>query len=133
MMLNINGLAFQYLECTNLNLMQKLVKDVCNYWEQGNWSFSYIDSIARYGSKVFELSNNVKIKTDVLYLIMKVSISYNRWYAMRIVRNLFKDVMKDMELQTNLAMRLNEKRLNIITIFSGSEEFPPLINEIYKE
>lgn len=130
---NISDSAYQFLERTNLVLMQGLVKSVCNYWDQEGWPFSYIDLIADCGSKIFRLSNNVDIKADVLYLIMDLSIYYNRWYAMGVVRNLFNEVWTDLALQTSLAMKLNEKRLDINVIFTDEESFPPLISKIYKK
>lgn len=130
---NISDSAYQFLERTNLVLMQGLVKNVCNYWDQEGWPFSYIDLIADCGSKIFRLSNNVDIKADVLYLIMDLSIYYNRWYAMGVVRNLFNEVWTDLALQTSLAMKLNEKRLDINVIFTDEESFPPLISKIYKK
>lgn len=130
---NISDSAYKYLEETNLVLVQGLVKSVCNYWNQGGWPFSYIDLVADCGSKVFRLSDNAEIKADVLYLIMDLAIYYNRWYAMGVVRNLFKEVWSDVALQTSLAMKLNEERLNIDVIFSDGESLPPLINDIYKK
>lgn len=129
---NIGDSAYQYLEKTNLVLMQGLVKSICNYWDQGGWPFSYIDLIADCGSKIFGLSNNPEIKADILYLIMDLSIYYNRWYAMGTVRNLFNEVWTDVALQTSLAMKLNGKRLNIDVIFKDDAALPPLISNIYK-
>lgn len=130
---NISDSDYQYLERSNLVLMQGLVKSVCNYWDQGGWPFSYIDLIADCGSKIFRMSNNVEIKADVLYLIMDLSIYYNRWYAMGTVRNLFNEVRSDLSLQTRLAMKLNEKRLDIDVIFKDGTELPSLINKIYNK
>ena len=64
---------------------------------------------------------------------MDLSIYYNRWYAMGVVRNLFNEVWTDLALQTSLAMKLNEKRLDINVIFTDEESFPPLISKIYKK
>lgn len=130
---NISDSAYRYLEGTNLVLMQGLVKSICNYWDQGGWPFSYIDLVADCGSKIFRLSNDAEIKADVLYLIMDLAIYYNRWYAMGVVRNLFKEVWNDIALQISLAMKLNEEKLNIDVIFSDGESLPPLINDIYKK
>ena len=129
---NISDSAYQYLERENLVLMQRLIKNVCKYWNQGGWPFSYIDLIADCGSKIFRLSNNVEIKADVLYLIMDLSIYYNRWYAMGVARNLFNEVWSDLALQTSLAMKLNENKLDIDAIFTDGASLPPLINKIYK-
>lgn len=130
---NISDSAYQYLERANHVLMQGLVKSVCSYWDQGGWPFSYIDLIADCGSKIFRLSNNVEIKADVLYLIMDLSIYYNRWYAMGVARKLFNEVKADLALQTSLAMKLNEKKLDIDVIFTDGVSLPPLINKIYKK
>lgn len=112
--------------------MQGLVKSICKYWNQGGWPFSYIDLIADCGSKIFKLSDDVEIKTDVLFLITDLAIYYNRWYAMEIVRELFKDVRADVALQTNLAMRLSAEKLQLGVIFADEGALPPLIADIYK-
>lgn len=129
---NISDSAYQYLEKTHLVLMQDLVKSICNYWDQGDWPFSYIDLVADCGSKIFRLSNNAEIKADILYLIMDLAVYYNRWYAMGVVRNLFNEVWKDLALQTSLAIKLSEKELSIDVIFSDGEKLPPLIYDVYK-
>ncbi len=129
---NISAVTFRFFENTNLVLLQGLVKSICKYWNQGGWPFSYIDLIADCGSKIFKLSDDVEIKTDVLFLITDLAIYYNRWYAMGIVRELFKDVRADVALQTNLAMRLSAEKLQLGVIFADEGALPPLIADIYK-
>ena len=130
---NISDFDYQCLESTNLVLMKGLVNSICTYWNQGGWPFSYIDIITNSASRIFRLSNDVEIKADVLYLIMDLSIDYNRWYAMRVVKNLFNEVWNNPALQTSLAIKLNERKLRIDIIFADGEELPPMIEKIYKE
>ena len=67
-------------------LARELVQELCTYWYQSGWPFSYIDIIADLGEKIYTMSEDAKIKGLILYQIMDLAIAYNRWYAMRIVR-----------------------------------------------
>lgn len=77
-------------------------------WNQGGWPFSYIDLLVDCGSKIFKLSDDVEIKTGVLFLIT------------------------DLALQTSLAMKHSAKKLQLGVIFVDEEALPLLIADIYK-
>ena len=63
---------------------------------------------------------------------MDMAISYNRWYAMGIVRSLFADLANNISVQSELAIRLSKKRLNIYNIFESENQLPPMIRNVYQ-
>lgn len=130
---NISEYNYQFLEHDSLVLSRDLVKELCRYWDQTEWPFSYIDKIADLGEKIYTMSKDAEIKSSILYLIMDLAILYNRWYAMGTVRRLFNDLNSNISVQSELAMRLRENHLSIYNIFESENELPQMIKEVYQE
>lgn len=63
---------------------------------------------------------------------MDMAISYNRWYAMGTVRSLFADLINNISVQSELAIRLTRKRLNIYNIFESENQLPTMIRNVYQ-
>ena len=130
---NISEYNYQFLEHDSLVLSRDLVKELCRYWDQTGWPFSYIDKIADLGEKIYTMSKDAEIKSSILYQIMDLAILYNRWYAMGTVRRLFNDLNSNISVQSELAMRLRENHLSIYNIFESENELPQMIKEVYQE
>lgn len=129
---NISVANYQYLENDSLTLAKGLVQQLCEYWEQTGWTFTYIDSIADLGVKIYSMSSAPEIKSLVLYTIMELSIRYNRWYAMGKVKLLFGDVQSNILVQSDLALLLRKNKLSIFNIFDSENQLPQMIREVYK-
>lgn len=128
---NISLANYQYLENDSSTLTKGLVEQLCEYWEQTGWTYSYIDSIADLGVKIYNMSNEPDVKALILYHIMDLAIRYNRWYAMGRVKLLFDDVMTNIPVQSDLVMLLRKKKLSIYNIFDSESQLPKMIREIY--
>ena len=89
---NISVQNYEFLEYDSLVLTRELIEALCKYWNQAGWPFSYIDTIADLGEKIYSMSKDAEIKSLILYQIMDLAIYYNRWYAMGTVRRLFGDI-----------------------------------------
>lgn len=122
---------YELLEKDSLVLARELVQELCTYWYQSGWPFSYIDIIADLGEKIYTMSEDAKIKGLILYQIMDLAIAYNRWYAMRIVRKLFEDLESNIPVQTEVTTHLREHRLNVNSIFEPEYELPKMIRALY--
>lgn len=130
---NISIANYQYLEKDSLTLAKGLVEQLCEYWEQTGWTFTYIDSIADLGVKIYNMSNAPDVKALILYTIMDLSIHYNRWYAMGKVKTLFNDVISNVPVQSDLAMLLRRNKLSIFNIFDSESQLPIMIRKIYQK
>lgn len=130
--LNISPNNYEFLEYDSLVLARDLVQELCNYWDQSIWPFSYIDTIADLGEKIYNASRDAEIKSLVLYQIMDLAINYNRWYAMGTVRRLFSDLTNNISVQSELAIRLRKNRLNIYNIFESENQLPLMIRNVYQ-
>jgi serine/threonine protein kinase len=53
------------------------------------WGFSYTDSIGRQCSALFEYIDDPQIRADLLYCVVEVGVSHNRWFVVRIAQELF--------------------------------------------
>lgn len=130
---NISEHNYEFLERDSLVLARDLVQELCKYWDQSGWPFSYIDTIADLGEKIYTMSKVAEIKSLILYQIMDLAIYYNRWYAMGTVRRLFSDLTSNISVQSELAMRLRKNRLSIYNIFESENELPQMIRDVYQE
>lgn len=130
---NISVQNYEFLEYDSLVLTRELIEALCKYWNQAGWPFSYIDTIADLGEKIYSMSKDAEIKSLILYQIMDLAIYYNRWYAMGTVRRLFGDIASNISVQSELAIRLKKNRLSIFNIFESENDLPTMIKEIYKE
>ncbi len=129
---NISSSNYEFLENDSLILAKDLVQELCKYWNQSIWPYSYIDTIADLGEKIYNTSKNAEIKSLILYQIMDMAINYNRWYAMGTVRRLFADLTNNISVQSELAIRLTRNRLNIYNIFESENQLPIMIRNVYK-
>lgn len=126
---NITTQNFSRLENHSLELEKGLVQELCNYWEQALWPFSYIDIVADLGEKIYNMSSDAEIKSLILYQIMKMAIDYNRFHAMDVVVRIFaNDVKNNLTVQADLAIRLRNNPLDILK-FLEEGELPRLIRE----
>lgn len=129
---NISTQNYKFLEQDSLVLTKGLVVQLCEYWNQSGWPFSYIDTIADLVRKIYGMSDDAGIKSLVLYEIMDLSILYNRWYAMDIVKELFVDVFENIPVQAELATRLRRNKLEVFRIFGSEDELPRMIRSVYQ-
>lgn len=130
---NISEQNYAFIEQDSLDLTRDLVKALCEYWDQAGWPFSYIDTIADLGEKIYIMSMDAEIKSLVLYQIIDLAIYYNRWYAMGVVRRLFSDLKSNISVQSELAVRLRKNHLDILRIFESEDELPYMIKTVYCE
>lgn len=130
---NISVHNYKFLETDSLTLARNLVKELCRYWNEGLWPFSYIDNIADRGEKIYSMSQDAEIKALIIYTVMDLAIYYNRWYAMGTVRRMFYDSSSNISVQSELAMRLRNNRLDIYKIFESENELPQMIRELYRK
>lgn len=128
--INITGTKYNKFESTNDALAKKMVSSLIQYWDQPNWPFSYIDTIANTSSKLFIYSEDVTIKANLLYNLTKLSIEYNRWYAMKKVKVMLQELETDLSLKADFCQMLNANPLKLDIIFGGKENLPMSIKKI---
>ncbi|MST87435.1 serine/threonine-protein kinase [Lactobacillus porci] len=127
---NITGTKYDKFESTNDALAKKMVSSLIQYWDQPNWPFSYIDTIANTSSKLFIYSEDVTIRANLLYNLTKLSIEYNRWYAMKKVKVMLQDLETDLSLKADFCHMLNANPLKLDIIFGGKDNLPMSIKKI---
>ena len=118
----------------NINSSIRMIIDKCTMQNRED-RFSSIAELQNFINNVYSLlmgEDDLQQLDDALLRLSSHQVS-NDELAMGVVRNLFNEVWTDLALQTSLAMKLNEKRLDINVIFTDEESFPPLISKIYKK
>lgn len=130
---NINSSMYQYFESINQELAHTMINDLCKYWNQGGWPFSYIDDITNVAEKIFMASNNAEIKADLLYLMIDLAIYYNRWYAMGRAEELLQSIKNDIATQTALVYKMNNGWVRIERVVDSITSLPALVLDAYRE
>lgn len=130
---NIDENFYSIFEQNNSDLAKSLIVKLCSYWNQAGWPFSYIDDIAKIANKIFMVSKNAEIRAELLYILMDLSIYYNRWFAMGVATNLLDEIKKDTASQTVLALKLKNAPLSLDRIVADTDDLPTMILSVYKE
>ncbi len=124
---------YSYLEKKNEELMNKLINRICKYWHDEKWTFSYIDFIANVIKKIFDASQNIEIKAKLLDQLIRISINYNRYYAMDIAKYLLKEIMDNNGVQIALENLLRNNWINIEQLQLKLDETPSLILKLIED
>ncbi len=128
----IDSKTYEVLEYDNLSLMRNLVSKLYQYYYRTDWGFNDIDNMADNLVKIFKVSKDSEIRADVLYLLVWLSIYYNRFYAMGEAGGLLTDKTMDIPTQTAFVYKLNHQWINIDSIVSV-QQLPSLIATLFDE
>ena len=109
----IPRLLYIELERVDQELTETLIIQLRQYYTGQSWGFSYTDIIGRNCEKLYGYSNNAVVKANLLYSLIEVSLSHNRFYVMDIAINILKAVSRDVVVCLELANLLNSIGKNI--------------------
>lgn len=106
---NISNHLYIQLEQDDNELVEKLVVQLQEYYTGQGWGFGYTDTIGNNCKRLYDLSSSATVRANLLYTIIDVGISHNRWYVMGIATQFLKDiaghVAESFELASLLAQR----------------------------
>lgn len=76
------GTVFSSLWTENYHVITHVVKVFTDQVTNQNWPFNYVDTIGNSCVKIFNSIENPKIRALIIYAIVEVSVSHNRWGVM---------------------------------------------------
>lgn len=83
---------FSRLARRDETLAGQLIRDFVKYVSSQGWSFGYTDEIGNQCRRLFDAVNNVEIRSQLLYAVLEVGVSHNRWHVMGIFRSMMEDI-----------------------------------------
>lgn len=89
---NLSNNSFISLEQKDSDIVEKLIIRLQQYLTGQMWGFGYTDTIGKNCSRIYNISHNVIVKANILYTLIDVGISHNRFYVMGIATDLLKKV-----------------------------------------
>lgn len=90
--MKIDPELFARIASNNENLAGRLIKDFVNHVSSQGWSFGYTDDIGNQCRRLFDAVNNAEIRSQLLYAVLEVGVSHNRWYVMGIFKRMLEDI-----------------------------------------
>ena len=131
--LSLSEENYKKIEEDNLEISQKLIGILKNYYVRQWWGFGYTDTIGELCKKIYNWSADAEIKASLLYTIMSIGIDHNRFYVMGIARTLIKDLSVNPAEAIELASLLKEKRVRLSYLAISISELPEAIKEYYEK
>lgn len=117
----IKNLELQY-EKIYVDLISTFVENITS----NGWGFEYTDKIASKCKSIFNITNNLKVKSELIYCLIEVGYSHNRWYVNGCVKDMIysiddidlayivKENMKRFDKYVVNRLDLNENKLHSI-------------------
>jgi eukaryotic-like serine/threonine-protein kinase len=96
-MMKVTPSTFALLENYDNGFARKLIEIFVTHLTSQGWSFNFTDSIGRQCRNLFINSNDSLIKAKLLYALLEVGVSHNRWYVMGLFRDLFYSINDPVE------------------------------------
>lgn len=108
--LNITNSQYMNLENSDLQLTESLIGRLQVYYTSQGWGFGYTDIIGNNCRRLYELSHNVSVRANLLFTLIEVGITHNRWHVMGIASSLLSSAVSSLTECTELADLLSNRR-----------------------
>lgn len=128
---NIPEALFLDMEKNESSLLESLVIKLQEYFTNQSWGFSYTDTIGTNCLKLYNVSQNETIRANLLYTIIQVGISHNRFYVMDIAANLLAKLKGNIAEDLKLVDLLSNGNIDLSVLKISKEELPESLRKYY--
>ena len=128
----LSNQQYQYLEETDYQLAESLIIRLQEYYTSQGWGFGYTDTIGNNCKRLYDLSNNVIVKANLLFTIIEVGISHNRWHVMGLASYLIKSAISNVLECTELAALLSKRNVYLEALSIEESILPLCLQPYYK-
>lgn len=128
---NISDLQYAYLEETEPQLTESLIERFQAYYTSQCWGFGYTDTIGNNCRRLYNLSHNVIVKANLLFTIIEVGISHNRWHVMGIASSLLTSAVSSLPECTELAVLLSTRNIYLRNLNINESILPSCLKQYY--
>lgn len=116
---SLSDSCYEGLEKQDRSLLERLIILLQQHLTGQGWGFGYTDIIGRNCNRMYNHSKSAIVRANLLYTLIEVGISHNRFYVMGIASQLIKkaknNIPESLELAQLLSMRsFYINKLNIV-------------------
>lgn len=86
--MKVGSEKFKQIVEFNLSFAKVIINIFVNHVSSQGWGFDYTDSIGRNCKNIFNAIDDIHIRTKLIYAVVELGVYHNRWYVMRIAREL---------------------------------------------
>lgn len=130
---SISDELYQELESRDSELVEKLITQLQQYYTCQGWSFGYTDTIGSNCKRLFTISENAAVKANLLYAIIEVGLSHNRWYVMGIAAELLKTAKDEVAICLELAGILAHCNIDLHDLNINKSDLATCLHRYYKQ
>lgn len=120
---------YKNFEKGQLELAQKLIYRLKDYYTSQSWGFDYTDTIGSKCRDIYDWSNDNLIKALLLYTILEVGIYHNRFYVIGIGEFLIKGLKHNLAEAMELKILLEQHSLNLSRLDIAYNDLPDIIQK----
>ncbi len=131
--LHISNEQYKAFEKTNSSLAETLSIRLQQYYTEQGWGFGYTDTIGNNCERLYRLSNNIIVRANLLYAIIEVGISHNRWHVMRIAANLLNVAIPNIAECFELAKLLSAGQIYLDGISIEKTDLPTCLQPYFEQ
>lgn len=122
---------YKYLEREDDRLTESLIVRLQEYYTSQGWGFGYTDTIGDNCKRLYDLSGNVVVKANLLFTIIEVGISHNRWHVMGIATSLLRAAKSNVAECTELASLLSAQNVYLEPLGIEKSSLPSCLQQYY--
>ncbi len=128
---NISNTQYTYLEAEESQLIESLITRLQKHFTSQAWGFGYTDIIGDNCNRLYGLSHNVVVKANLLFAIIEVGISHNRWHVMGIASYLLASAVSNIPECTELAELLSDRNVYLGSLNIDESTLPSCLKPFY--
>lgn len=128
---NISDSQYANLEIFEPQLTESLIVRLQKYYTSQQWGFGYTDTIGNNCRRLYDISHNVIVKANLLFTIIEVGISHNRWHVMGIASSLLTSAASSFPECTELAVLLSNRNIHLSNLRINESILPSCLKPYY--
>lgn len=122
---------FLTLEQKDADLTENLIIQLQQYFTSQGWGFGYTDTIGSNCRRLYMISSNIIVRANLLYAIIEVGISHNRFYVMGIAADLLQAIKNNTAESLELAELLRDRNTYLDRLDLGQNDLPVCLKPYY--
>lgn len=129
--LSISDNDYQRLENEQEEILYKLIEKLKEYYISQSWGFDYTDIIGALCQRLYNLTSDNSIRAMLLFIILQVGESHNRYYVMRIGQTLINHLLNNIPEAMELHELLNQYPISLERLGVSKDRLPDILQRDY--
>ena len=128
---SISDALYQEIEGRDSELAERLIIKLQKYYTGQGWGFGYTDTIGNNCERLYNISNDTIVKANLIFTVIEVGISHNRWHVMGIATRLIKKAAGDIAECIELAALLSNGQIYLDPLGIEPTDLPTCLRPHY--